>query len=340
MKDKLKRFVISHAFLERWMFLFYHYKNAKKAADESERRKNISLFDYKALSADIPFGPEERVIDNNLYGYAHHIKKYAGIKTDLKAYLEHGLFWGGMVHPDERFWHFKRIITFSENRKKDIERNIPGKEAVPIGPYIFYAEELFSSEERVKLKSELGKTLLVFPSHSVRNLEAKFDFEQFIEEINRVKKDFDTVLVSLYFIDALNPEKVKIYTDQGYRVVTSGHKFDHNFVARQKTIIGLADYTMSNEVGTHIGYCVCLEKPHYLFKQALKRISNSEEEIKRHQRLFNSDEQRLMHEQHAEVAKTFGVYQPEITQEQRELVDKFWGIGSLKSPEELKALLG
>ena len=340
MKDTLKRRLIRHSFFTNLMFAFYRFKNGMTVQTESERRKNISLFDYEALSADIPFGPEERVIDNNLYGYAHHIKKYAGIKTDLKGYLEHGLFWGGMVHPDERFWHFTRIITFSENRKKDIERHLPSKTAVPVGPYIHYAEELFTADERAKLKADLGRTLLVFPSHSVRNLEAQFDFEKFIEEINHVKKDFDTVLVSLYFIDALNPAKVKIYTDQGYRIVTSGHKFDHNFVARQKTIIGLADYTMGNEVGTHIGYCIHLNKPHYLFKQEMKRVSKSIEEIKRHERLFNSEEQRLLHEQHSEVARMFSEYKTEISAEQRALVDKYWGTSSVKTPAQLRELLG
>lgn len=339
MKDKLKRTLIRHSFFTSLMFAFYRFRNGRIVAAESERRKTISFFEYEALSQEMPFGPEEIVIDNNLYGYAHHIKKYAGIKNDLKAYLEHGLFWGGMVHPDQRFWHYSRIITFSENRKKDIEQNLPSKTALPVGPYIHYAEELFTADERAKLKADLGRTLLVFPSHSVRNLEAQFNFEQFIAEINRVKKDFDTVLVSLYFIDALNPEKVKIYTDQGYRVVTSGHKFDHNFVARQKAIILLADVSMSNEVGTHVGYCVHLNKPHYLFKQELKRVSNSEEEIKRHARLFNSEEQRLLHEQQSEVARMFSQYKTEITSKQRAVVDKYWGTSSVKTPAQLRELL-
>ncbi len=341
MKDKLKRFVIKHAILERLMFAYYHAKHAATVNVESEKRKSISIFDYARLSQEMPFGPEERVIDNNLYGHAHQLKKYAGIKTDLKSYLEHGLFWGGMVHPDERFWHFKKIITFSNLRKIAIENALPGKTAIPVGPYIHYAEPVFSADKMAALKAELGKVLLVFPSHSVKNLESQFDFEHFLGEINRLKSGFDTVLVSLYFIDAQDEKRVKMYTDKGFRIVTSGHKFDHNFIARQKTIIQLADATVSNEVGTHVGYCIHLNKPHYIFKQKLARTSTSSEEIERHKRLFNNQEVVLREEQFEEVYAAFSSYSnTEITDLQRSVVEKYWGTDCVKSPEEMKNLFG
>lgn len=341
MKDKLKRFVIKHALLERLMFAYYHAKSAKIVAQESERRKQISIFDYAALSQELPFGPEERVIDNNLYGHAHHLKKYAGLKSDLKSYLEHGLFWGGMVHPDERYWHFKKIITFSKVRKSAIESVLPSKIAIPVGPYIHYAEGVYTAEKMAALKAELGKVLLVFPSHSLKNLEAQFDFEQFLEEINCLKSDFDTVLVSLYFIDAQDAARVKMYTDRGFRIVTSGHKFDHNFIARQKTIIQLADATISNEVGTHVGYCIHLNKPHYLFKQILERKSSNREEIKRHEWLFDNDIISAREQQYAEIYEAFSNNRKdEITQQQRSVVEKYWGTDCIKSPDEIKKLFG
>lgn len=339
MKDKLKRFVISHAFLERLMFRYYHYKNAKTVADESERRKNVSLFDYKALCADIPFGPEERVIDNNLYGQAHHLKKYAGITTDLKAYLEHGCFWGGMVHEDAYHWHFKKIITWSENRKKDIEKKIPSKQAIPVGPFIHYAEPVYDTSTFNRLKDELGKVLLVFPGHSIINLKAEFDSNEFIQEIEKIKVDYDTVLISLYYVDAKNPKVREVYEDMGYRVVTSGNRYDQNFIARQKTYIQLSDMTMSNEVGTHIGNCVHLEKPHYVFQQKLKRTTSKKRELERHDSLFSKDELELSKKQQREVAQAFSSYTiRKLSQAQKAIADKYWGSSSVKSAEELRKL--
>jgi hypothetical protein len=341
MKDKLKRFIASIPPLEYSMFLYFHLKGYKKVQAESEKRKSLSLFDYENLCADIPFGPEERVIDNNLYGQAHHLKKYAGITTDLKAYLEHGCFWGGMVHEDAYHWHFKKIITWSENRKRDIEKKIPSKEAIPVGPFIHYAEKVYDQETFKNLKNELGKVLLVFPGHSIINLKAEFDTNDFIQEIEKVKVDFDTVLISLYYIDAKNPAVRKTYESKGYRVVTSGNRYDQNFIARQKTYIELADFTMSNEVGTHIGNSVHLGKPHYVFQQKLERKTSKKGELERHNNLFSNEELLLSQRQQEEVAMAFSDDSVKsLTQEQKRIADKYWGSSSIKTREELRELFG
>ena len=110
----------------------------------------------------------------------------------------------------------------------------------------------------------LGRTLLVFPSHGIIGVTATFNNDEFIEEIERVRKDFDTVLISLYWTVVLNPDLVASYEALGYKIVTSGHRFDLNFLSRQRSFIELADYTMSNNLGTHVGYCIHLNNI-YLF---------------------------------------------------------------------------
>ncbi len=341
MKDQLKRFIISHSFLEYVLYSLYHLKNSRRLLRESERRKSISLFDYDQLCEEMPFGPFERVIDNNLYGHAYQIKKYAGIGTDLRAYLEHGLFWGGMLHADEYYWHFNRIITFSTNRKLDIEKKLPQKTAIPVGPYIHYAKGIIDSSNFELLKKELGRVLLVFPAHSVINVRATFDFNLFLDEVDRVKEGFDTVLVSLYFIDAKNPEARKIYEDRGFRVVTSGHRYDLFFISRQRSLIELADMTMSNEVGTHVGNCVHLGRPHYVFRQRTVRESEKNGELERHNSLFTSEELRLVESQKMEVLDAFSVFNDKgISEFQRKIIDKYWGSSEVKTAEELNGLFG
>lgn len=338
MKDQLKRFVVRHPLLEKCMFHFYRIKGKQAAKKESERRKSMSIFDFQALSEAIPYSPEERVIDNNLYGYAHHIKKFAGITNDLNGYVEHGLFWGGMVHQDERNWHFERIITMSSRRKRDIEKKLPQKTGIPLGPYIHYAESIFADEQHKALKKELGRVLLVFPSHSVKNVDAKYDLQQFVKAIEERKKDYDTVLISLYFIDAQNADLVKTYTGQGYRIVTSGYKFDNNFVARQRALIQLADMTMSNEVGTHIGYCLYLNKPHYVYRQQIKLVAISEFEQKRIETVSEPENYRMEREQKEEFKEIFGSFAEEISAEQRLKCADFWGFDDIKTAEELRSI--
>lgn len=340
MKDSLKRFVIRYPLLEWLMFHFYRIKGKNVASTISEKRKDASLFDIKTLAADIPFAPVERVIDNNLYGYVHQIKNFAGTKKDLRGYIEHGLFWGGMVHQDEKNWHYKRIYTLSNRRKEDIAKKISGKDIVTFGPYIHYATPLFTEEARKKLKKELGKVLLVFPSHSVKNVDAVFDLEQFIAEINLRKKGFDTVLISMYFIDAQNEKLVAAYKKEGFKIVTSGHKFDNYFVARQRTIIELADMTMSNEVGTHVGYCIYLQKPHYIFSQKIDKVAISAHEQMRIDTVSEPNDFKRELAQKESFKALFGKYEELISEAQHAKCADFWGFDCIKSVEKLQQLIG
>lgn len=339
MKDRIKRFLISHPATAKMMFAFYRMKNSGAANAESELRKQTSLFDFDALTKDIAYSPEEIVIDNNLYGQAYSIKKYAGIKNDLQAYIEHGLFWGGMVHQDEYYWYTKRIITFSARRKDAIHAKGINKEVVCIGPYIHYAQPLFSAEKMQHLKNELGKTLLVFPSKSILNIESKYDVDEFITEVKRIGKDYQTILISLFYLDARNKKITDAYLSHGFKIVTAGHRYDHHFLSRQRAFIELADMTMSNEVGTHVGYCTHLNKPHYIFSQKLERVGVSAKELARETTLYEAKEDAQRNQEKQEVINAFSIFLPDtITQEQRDVINKYWGTESVKTPKELKDL--
>lgn len=337
--DKIKRLIIRYPLLSRAMHRYYRLKGQGKAHKASEERKHLSPLNYKALSKEIPFDPEEVVIDNNLYGYAHHLKKFAGINQDLRGYMEHGLFWGGIVHEDEKYWHYKRIITLSKKRKGEIESQLPQKKAIPVGPYIHYAEDLFDESDFARLKKELGKVLLVFPTHSIKMVNNVFDQDAFIDEINRIKGDYDTVLVSIYYLEAQQPERVKAYEQQGYKIVTAGHRYDHHFVARQKAIINLADMTMSNSVGTHTGWCVYLKKPHYIYLQKYERVSTSIKHIARASAVVAGTHKQIENAQKEEIGPLFTEYRPGVlTEAQYAVVAKYWGFDCIKTKAELKAI--
>lgn len=336
LKDRLKRFAASQPLLEQAMYQAYRLKNGSSVAAEIERRKKLSIFDYQQLSAEIPYGPEERVIDNNLYGYASYLKKYAGLEQDLKAYLEHGLFLGGIVHPDQYHWHFPRIITMSEARREILKSKIPQKESIAIGPYLHYASALLEAEEMKTLKKSLGKTLLVYPFHSAKHIKIAYDEDGFIREIKRVAKDFDTVLICLYYLDARDPEKVAAYESEGFKVVTNGHRFDRHFVARQRTHIELADLTMSNTMGTHTGFCVYLKKPHYIYKQEIEQQPINLKELKRMQVAGAAgDAKQAVAEERKFFINLYRELREDISPEQWEATAQFWGFEDVKTKEEL-----
>lgn len=297
---------------------YYYIKNKKKFWKEITYRKSLSIFNYKELVKPIPFCPIETIKDSNFYGQAYALKKYAGVdKFDWS--IEHGLYVDDYVPMAARCKTTKRIITFSNIRVKGLES--VHKPVVPIGPYIHYAECMMSHKEIDSLKKELGKTLLFFPTHTCCEGGLEYEIHRMIEALQKFKKlhGFDTVIVNMYYLDENKNGFGDMYVKAGFKVTTAGHQLDIHFLNRLKTIISLADYTCSNSIGTHTGYCVYLNKPHQIILpvQTLEQV----EPLWR------------------ELWAAFKDCSPQSQIRQQILSHKYWGFDYIKSKAEMHALL-
>ena len=208
------------------------------------------------------------------------------------------------------------------------------KELVAIGPYINYTSTLLSDETIQQLKEQMGKTLLVFPSHSIDSEAASYNIESFINELENIRNGYDTILVCLFWVDALNNTLVEKYNKMNYRLCTAGHLHDTNFLSRLRSIIELSDFTVSNNVGTHVGYCISLGKPHYIFRNNVSRVL-------KHKKEYFSEESRMptFNTETKEVYEAFSSLSNIISNQQYKVVDKYWGLSQLKTPNELKDIL-
>lgn len=303
----------------------------------AEERQHLGLFDYKKIAEDpIKRFYADYVPENNDKCMSMCLKDYMGVKRNksINAIIEHGLFFGDFVSHAERVINVPSIITFGRQRVKHLRDRGIVKDIIPIGPYINYAKGLLEEDEFVKLKKDLGRVLLVFPSHSLASEGnvSKYDIDEFAAEIDRIAHNFDTVLISLHYNDIHLGVK---YEEKGYRCVTSGQSNDPSFMRRQRTLIDLADMTMSNSIGTHIGYCIYLNKPHYIFKQEVEHSQNKDVQ-ERTKTWRNWD---IYREEENEVVSAFNTFTTEITNNQREVVNKYWGTEYVRTPEELKSLL-
>lgn len=337
MNHRLMNWVISSNLRVELINLLYRLYNSKKFKKGIETRKHTSLFNYSKLVEPLPYVPTELVIDNNLYGIAFALKKYAGLDVNksLDAYIEHGIFFGNLVRPEQKIWNVSQNITFSRVREMHLLNSNIGKKILPIGPFIHYADSLLNEVEIDDLKKCLGRVLLVFPSHSIIGVNSSFSYDSFIAEIEKIRKHFDTVLISLYWVDVLKPEVVQMYEAKGYKIVTSGHRYDLYFLSRQKTLIQLADMTMSNSVGTHVGYCVYLNKPHYIYQQKINNVGLNKK-LQKHFDAVRNEEQLLSEEMEKnEILSKFSTYQEFISKEQESVVDKFWGSSLVRKPQDL-----
>ena len=279
------------------------------------------------------------VFDNNTYGAGYTLRKFSGFEGQINAYIEHGVYFGN--HIDENKWYADKIITFSYQREKHLlDRNVD-KEVHVIGPYINYADILLTSEYMRTLKTNLGKTLLVFPVHSSTNINAMYNLTNFTERINQIKEkySFKSILVCLYFKNVYDKKLVDHYLNNGYILCSAGHKWDKHFLDRLKTIISLADNTISNDVGTNVGYCISLKKPHTILKSEIKYrqlnragYDQIRVEISRNRQLETNDVK-------DGFLRTDDAIFEKINNNQIQLINKYWGLDSIKTKNELFSIL-
>ncbi|WP_296807564.1 hypothetical protein [uncultured Methanobrevibacter sp.] len=308
---------------------------------EIESRKKLPFTDVENLAKTIKDTHFSEVLRGEIflarYGMNSVLKKYAGFPMDYKIHVlfEHGVIYTDYVSGGFRIHEYLPSMVASQYRINILKQQKGYKGAYAIGPYIHYANPLLTKEEIKAEKERLGRTLLVFPSHSINTTTSKFNIEEFINKIKETSKDFDSVRICMYYQDVLLKRHVS-YQKKGFEVVTAGNYNDYYFMHRLKSIIKTSDITMANDIGTHLGYCIYLNKPHYLFKQSIthehanKFDGNLVDEAVTKQKFSNNV---------TNITKLFSEYHETITKEQYELISYLWGFNEVKTHSELKELI-
>jgi hypothetical protein len=96
---------------------------------------------------------------------------------------------------------------------------------------------------------------------------------------------------------------------------------------------------MSNGMGTQTGFCVLLNKPHYIFKQEVVQKSKSAKEEARHASRNNASVKDAVKKEREFFADLFSEFQDYISPEQYEATAEYWGFKALKTPAELRRFL-
>lgn len=330
----LRRNIIKDGKMQKLLSVKY---NNLQVLKQKKKGPVNELFNYKKIIA----GPKiflctEYYKGNSHFGIAKVLQEYCGFGKSINACIEHGVYFGNYVCEGEAVKSgLNGVLTFSSQRKKHLQ-SIADVPVIPIGPYICYAAPLLSDHEIEEIKIRNGKTLLVFPSHSIDRVDVEFDMEDFALRIYEFAKDeqFKSVYVCLFYKDILLGRD-KIYMDRGFRVVTAGYRGDPLFLRRLKTFILISDFTVSNEVGTHIGYCIALKKGHYIFDQVINHKAYTKMDLENITSSFNS----TVSKERLDVKQKFTDIHYEITEEQYEVVNKYWGLEFLRTSQELYEIL-
>lgn len=292
------------------------------------RNKHVSFFNFNQLAKNYPIfalSKNPGIIGNKCYGNWWAVKCAKKSRFEKDCIIEHGIYFGKHILEGDLVFHKPKVIyTFGEYRKNALE--IPGSPLLvgvriePVGPYIIHVKNFLNPRSRRKIKKNYGKILLVFPTHGSPEVDLSYDQKAFMESIDRISKRYDTVFVSVYWLDIIN-SKYLIYQQKGYKIVTSGTRNDPRFLNRLKDLIELSDMTMSNDLGTHIGYCIALNKPHYLFAQEITSVDVQPEYALKPQEGYHD----IIAYEKKLFVRVFSSEEPIISEEQRELVKYYWG---------------
>lgn len=299
--------------------------NCKKFISDVNKRASYDIFNYEELIRPLPFCPLEEIKDSNYYGYVKAIKSYI-CDDKVKINIEHGLYLNDGVSYYANYKTFNSICTFSDYRLQILKKHNVKKAMLAIGPYIHYAESLLSFDTMQKLKDSLGRILLYMPSHSTNLFNGTSPFfkkEADIVEDLKIKYNYNTVIVCVYYRDFQYKECIEYYKNKGFKITTAGHQLDLNFAKRLKSIIMLSDMTVSNRVGTNLGFCIYLKKPHMIINDYQGKYDLS----KQGGRVGK------------EISNAFAEFSVHITDNQYNIVNKYWGLDKIKSQEELRTFL-
>jgi len=310
----------------------------KEHEKEIKKRANYDLADFLNLSKDIPYHiTPEKYKPNDFYYNALTLKKYAGINESsfISATMEHGSYLA-----DDYYWDsdinfpFNTIIVNS-NLRKNVLSKACNKNIEVVGPYIAYAQSLLTASQVQKEKKRLGKNLLVFPMHSTHWIDVNYNIQEFIKQINHIAKEFNSVRICMYWKDILRGD-YKPYKEEGFEIVCAGHIYEPHFLPRLRSLIEISDHTMSSQAGTQLCYSIYLDRPHLLYQNDSELVVHLDE-------IKNDTDNRAKKvadgNNFKEIHAVFSEFSSGITKEQYNVVDKYWGISSVKSKEELRDLL-
>lgn len=292
------------------------FENFKEALKEMPQNKHIGIAALKTAYGE-----------SLLYGHVQAIMKYANASDKELFYfpvMEHGIDFAEQINPIAG----GRIFQ-GEYKKQRLKQEYPNTPVYTVGPYILYADSYYSLTQMKRMKEKVGKLLLVFPAHTIENVTLSYDGQDFFNDVFQLYgKGFDSVWVCTYWADAQHPV-LREYAANGARIVSAGFRSDPNFIRRLRTIIELSDAVVGNEIGSFIGHSYALKKRVILREGNIKTDGKASSHLRTPAFLEN----------HRRFMSEFDISREPFCQEQRELIEYFWGLSQFKTPEQILGIL-
>lgn len=259
------------------------------------------------------------------YGGFEVFRNYAdsSVKWYEAPIVSHGI----KIHMMQYDMEIPSVIISGTQYKDMMQRDFSDILHFTVGPQINYAVPFYNEVKSIEFKKKLGRCLLVFPMHTMPQISIDYREDEFVDYVMQEGKRFDSIMICSYFND-YGSNMIRAFRLQGCTVVTAGLVHDKSFFRRLKTIISAADAVVTNGRGSHIVYCLSLNKP---IKAYRSEISIKESYVGPEYNKFWTDS-------YKGLEPFFYPGEFRITKEQIEAYDIYAGFTKLRSKQEIAAI--
>ena len=297
---------------------------------QTSRRNIPSIFNYWEFLNRRLYNHTDYMCSNEFYGLEYILARYSGYKKKIRCATEHSVALGDYRNEFETVENSSPVLlTTSKSRAKFLE-DVTDKIIIPVSVWTAYAKNNYSEFELDAIKESLGKTLVIFPQHSVYHCKYISDTEGFIRYVNKIKKrfDYDSVLACVYYWDIEHGLHTR-YEQAGFTVVTAGRQENFDFLDNLVTILSFADAVISQGYSSAVLYAGYYGIPINIVYEEIKTFGDEESDIKNQHGLGIAEK---------EVVDSFLDFSEVYSEKQRELIEKIVDRKAIKNANEMRLI--
>ncbi|HIK33958.1 MAG TPA: hypothetical protein IGS17_12215 [Oscillatoriales cyanobacterium M59_W2019_021] len=287
------------------------------------------------LCAERTLETSEIFVANAWYGMSRILKEYVGIPQEqsLKVVIPHGICLSPThVWEEEVRSPLPAIYCYPAYReaiylKSSQDYKNSQATLLSASPFVYLTELLKNCPQPTR------KGTLFFPPHSTGLVTVKMDLETLAEQLAQLDEEYQPVTVCVYWKD-FNLGLHQPFQKKGFPIVSAGHIYDSDFLFRLYHLFSLHKYAASTTLGSHIFYAV-QSGCSYFHLDANLKVSHTAKTPE----LVKQDVAQIPNSIEEEIQSVFARPHPEITVEQKQLVDRYLGTQYFKSPQALRQQL-
>lgn len=328
---------IGNLYLLDAVYRILGYKKNRKILNITKEFESIdSIMDYDAFRKKLKKLPIDTTeirykyvsSESDLYGHFNALLSYSGLSNvqPTGIFLEHGVNFSESMFPQVVIDTNAVIICQSDYKRDMVLEKSEVKPVIAVGPYIHYASDYYTPKKFEEIKKKLGRVLLLYTSHTWEKSDIKRDFSAYSSILKKYEKDYDTIMICVYWHDIDDPLYSYLRKCEKVKLVSAGFRTDKNFISRTKALISLSDKVVVTDIGTYVGYAIYLNKEIEYVDCGDKLIDDS----------MSNDEMGEMVRNKNEVVKAILSKNKKAIQN---IYNKYWGESEIKSKKEIKEII-